>query len=236
MNKKLVVKLCLLNFGIAIVNIFAFSNAFMGIMLGEDTTIKRAFGYTILLMSVILFFYGNYRFLHSKEAQYEFSIQDLHKPEDMIEVLTELLNKNILNNEINTTKNQISRLLKKKESLKNIIYIKFKEEDEDAYGLKDVIGKVENLLFSNVKSIINAISVFDQQEFTQINQKGNAEKHAVYMEQVNYIREKVNDNETILLEFDKLLMQLSKLSDGTQADSADLAVFKDVVNNMKQLL
>ena len=154
----------------------------------------------------------------------------------MIDVLTELLNKNILNNEINTTKNQISRLLKKKESLKNIIYIKFKEEDEDAYGLKDVIGKVENLLFSNVKSIINAISVFDQQEFNQINQRGNAEKHAVYMEQVNYIREKVNDNETILLEFDKLLMQLSKLSDGTQADSDDLAVFKDVVNNMKQLL
>ena len=46
----------------------------------------------------------------------------------------------------------------------------------------------------------------------------------------------MNDNETILLEFDKLLMQLSKLSDGTQADSDDLAVFKDVVNNMKQLL
>lgn len=46
----------------------------------------------------------------------------------------------------------------------------------------------------------------------------------------------LNNNETILLEFDKLLMQLSKLSDGTQADSDDLVVFKDVVNNMKQLL
>lgn len=37
MNKKLLVKLCLLNFGIAIVNIFAFSDAFMGIILSEDT-------------------------------------------------------------------------------------------------------------------------------------------------------------------------------------------------------
>jgi hypothetical protein len=236
MNRKLVLKLSLLNFGIAFVNILAFSNAFIGINLGEDTSLRRAFGYTLILMSVILFCYGNYYLLHSKEAQYEFSIQDLHTPQDMVEVLTELLNKNILNNEINTTINQISRLLKKKESLKNIIYIKFKEEDEDAYGLKDVINKAEKLLFSNVKSIINAISVFDQQEFNQIKQKENAEKRAVYMEQVNYIREKVNNNEMILLEFDKLLMQLSKLSDGTQADSDDLEVFKDVVNNMKQLL
>ena len=51
MNKKLLVKLCLLNFGIAIVNIFAFSDAFMGIILSEDTAAKRALGYTILLMS-----------------------------------------------------------------------------------------------------------------------------------------------------------------------------------------
>lgn len=236
MNRKLMVKLSLLNFSIAIVNIIVFSNAFIGINLGHDTSIKRAFGYTLILMSIILFCYGNYRILRSKDTQYEFSIQDLHTPEDMVCVLTELLNKNILKNEINATINQISRLQKKKESLKNIIYIKFKEEDEDAYGLKDVIDKVENLLYSNVKSMINAISVFDQYEFNQINQKGNSEKHAVYMEQVDYIREKVNNNETILLEFDKLLMQLSKLSDGTQADSDDLVVFRDVVNNMKKLL
>ncbi|WP_310604650.1 hypothetical protein, partial [Anaerosporobacter sp.] len=188
-------------------------------------------------MSVILFAYGNYSLLHSKEAQYYgFSVQDLHTPEDMIEVLKELMTRNIMNQEMDTTIKQIARLLKKKESLRNIIYIKFKDEDEDAYGLKDVIGKVENLLFSNVKSIINAISVFDQQEFNQASQRGNSEKHMVYMEQVNYIRDKVADNETILLEFDKLLMQLSKLSDGTQANSDDLKVFKDVVNNMKQLL
>ncbi|WP_455715877.1 hypothetical protein [Anaerosporobacter sp.] len=236
MNRKLVVKLGLLNFGIAIVDILAFSNVFMRINLGDDTLVRRAFGYTLILMSIILFCYGNYRLLYSKETEYEFSIQDLNTPEDMVEVLTQLLNKNILNNEINTTINQIKRLLKKKESLKNIIYIKFKEEDEDAYGLKDIINKAENLLYSNVKSMINAISVFDQSEFNQINQKNNSEKHAVYMEQVNYIREKVNNNETILLEFDKLLMQLSKLSDGTQADSDDLVVFKDVVNNMKNLL
>ncbi|WP_455717838.1 hypothetical protein [Anaerosporobacter sp.] len=236
MNRKLVVKLGLLNFGIAIVDILAFSNVFMRINLGDDTLVRRAFGYTLILMSIILFCYGNYRLLYSKETEYEFSIQDLNTPEDMVEVLTQLLNKNILNNEINTTINQIKRLLKKKESLKNIIYINFKEEDEDAYGLKDIINKAENLLYSNVKSMINAISVFDQSEFNQINQKNNSEKHAVYMEQVNYIREKVNNNETILLEFDKLLMQLSKLSDGTQADSDDLVVFKDVVNNMKNLL
>lgn len=234
MNKKLLLKLCGLNFGLAFLNIAAFSQAIGGISLTGDSTVRRVLGYTIIVISVLLFLYGNYTILKSPQVKYDYTIQDLDTPGELVDALEKLSDRTALRPMIQASTGHIQTLKRKKESLKAMIYRKFNEE-QDSLGLSDVVAGAEKLLYSNTKQIINGIAVFDQKEFERILPDQQPQKYQVYREQIDYIRNKVEENEAILLEFDRLLMEVSKLSDGTQEDAGELAVLRDVIANMKQL-
>lgn len=233
MNKKLLAKLCGLNFGLAILNILFFSDMFLGISLTEGNPVFRALGYTLILMSVLLFCYGNFRLLRSPEAKYDYTTMELNTPSDLIDALEGLRGKTALRPQLETAKHQVEQLGHKKEGLRAVIYHKFREQDEDALGFQDVVENTEKLLYGNVKKIINAASVFDQKEFQRINPNVQLERFAVYREQIDYIRQRVAQNEQILLEYDRLLMEVSKLEDGSSADETDLEVLRSVVDNLR---
>lgn len=227
--------MCGLNFGLAFLNIILFSRMFVGISLTEDTALRRAIGFTVLIMSVVLFLYGNYKLIKSPQARYDYTTTELVTASDLVDALEELRNRAALRPQLETVISQIKMIKNKKENLKAVIYHKFREEDEDALGFKEVVENTEKLLYANAKQVINAAAAFDQKEFQRLNRAQHPERYQIYMEQMDYIKGKVSQNEKILLEYDRLIMEVSKLSDGSEESAANLEVLESVVDSLKQM-
>ena len=237
MNKKIIAKMCGLNFGLAFLNIILFSKMFVGISLTEDTPLRRAAGFTVLIMSVLLFLYGNYKLMRSPQARYDYTTMELVTPADMIDALEDLRSRTALWPQLENTISQVRLVKGKKENLKAVIYRKFREEDEDALGFKEVVENTEKLLYANAKQIINAAAAFDQREYQRLERTRaqHPERFHIYVEQMDYIKGKVYQNEQILLEFDRLIMEVSKLSDGSEESGENLKVLESVVDSLRQM-
>lgn len=237
LNKKVVARMCCLNFGLAFLNIILFSKMFAGISLTEDTPLRRAAGFTVLIMSVLLFLYGNYKLMKSPQAKYDYTTMELVTPADLLDALEDLRSRTALRPQLETVISQIRLIKGKKENLKAVIYHKFREEDEDALGFKDVVENTEKLLYANAKQVINAAAAFDQKEFQRLERTRaqHPERFQIYMEQINYIKGKVSQNEKVLLEYDRLIMEVSKLSDGSEESAENLKVLESVVDSLRQM-
>ena len=60
-------------------------------------------------------------------------------------------------------------------------------------------------------------------------------KRQIFVEHFAYIKQQLEKNEAILLEFDRLLMEVSKIGDKEMADEETMNSIRDVIYGMKQL-
>ena len=79
---------------------------------------------------------------------------------------------------------------------------------------------MENISFRFIRSIINKLNAFDEEDYNFIKKQRNAgafseeimeEKFKVYNEYIRFVKEATEDNEQILLKLDKLLLEISGL-------------------------
>ena len=84
-----------------------------------------------------------------------------------------------------------------------------------------VLEMVRNVMYSNTKSMLNKISIFDESEYKELltyqkkKKEPNAlvdEKLGIYKAYISFVQEGVEDNELILLKMDHLLLELSNLN------------------------
>ena len=99
------------------------------------------------------------------------------------------------------------------------------------------ISEVVDVFYLNIKSVINKINIFDQEEYEKVKKdikrgkiSGNIaeEKNDMYEEYITFVKDSVEDNEEILLKLDKVLLELSKFNSLDDGELENMNAIKDV--------
>lgn len=219
MDTKKVLKIAGLNIGIALLNIVLFSPGLMNIRFTKSDALGVAIGGTALFISIVFFFYGNYKLLSHEVASIK--ISDINSHEDCILALKQSYGKKTFDNNITTIIEQFERLNKKKDKILSTLSQKFNVIDEVYERFNTTIFDVEYVFLANVKSILNKISAFDEEDYERmrfdIAQKKFStqvitSKMNIYNEYISFVKDAIEDNEEIILKLDALLFEISKFN------------------------
>ncbi|MGL5677907.1 MAG: hypothetical protein ACRDDX_16025 [Cellulosilyticaceae bacterium] len=219
MKNQNIVLLFVLNIGLACLNIVIFSPGLVGIQLVGAGGGETAMGIGCLLLSILVFCIGNYKLLQVPKGSV--AKQQLKVKEDYVEAIMQNQHKKLFKEDLELLKEQIERLYKKKVNMEKFLNEKFNPEGMTYTKFKTVIAEIEEVFLINVKSILNKINVFDQEEYDYVisaQKKGSLSqsfihtKLEIYNTYMTFVKDSVEDNELILLKMDQLLLELSKLN------------------------
>lgn len=113
----------------------------------------------------------------------------------------------------------MEHLKKKKKKIFDLLSQKFDVIDEVYEKFKTTIFDVEYVFFANIKSILNKINAFDEEDYERMHnlfaqKKFSTEiitsKMNIYNEYISFVKNAIEDNEEILLKLDALLLEISK--------------------------
>lgn len=222
MSPKKIRQLIILNTAIILLNIALFSNALLGLSLLAGTAISISLAWTAMLGSVFAFFKGNSMILKQKETR--LLLQGIRTLDDCIPVFQEALHKGDVFDE-NITKNieQIKRFKRKHDTINDILLQKFSAEEMSFQKFSSVLRDVADVIYANMRSILNKISAFDIDEYETMQKRGfqndelSQEKFAIYSEYIGFVNSATRTNEDILLKLDRMLLEISRynsLEDG----------------------
>ena len=240
MNRKKRIKILILNLGIAAANIITFSPVLLGLELAGSGALETALGSTIIFLSGAGLIYGNYKLLvlekvipPNKNSTVEDYIEalNMHRGLKTFEVTVDLLI------------DQIERLQKKNKTIRNIILQIFSASEISYRKFDAVIAEVEKIFFMNIRSILNKMNAFDEDDYNFIRKKYEAgafsqqfmeEKFKVYDEYIVFVKAATEDNEQILLKLDKLLLEISGLNSIESGQLEQMAGMVEIDNLIKQ--
>jgi hypothetical protein len=138
---------------------------------------------------------------------------------------------------------QIERLQKKNKTIRNIILQIFSASEISYRKFDAVIDEVEKIFFMNIRSILNKMNAFDEDDYNFIRKKYEAgafsqqfmeEKFKVYDEYIVFVKAATEDNEQILLKLDKLLLEISGLNSIESGQLEQMAGMVEIDNLIKQ--
>jgi hypothetical protein len=219
MDRKKLLKLLGLNLGIAAANIITFSPVLIGLKLFGASALETALGSAIIFASGAGLYCGNSKIIIGPdEAIPPIKIWTVG---DYIEALNILRALKTFENTVDLLLDQIERQQKKNKTIREILLQKF-SASEMSYNKFDVaITDVENIFFMNIRSIINKLKAFDEEDYNSIRKKHEAwdfsqqfmeEKEKVRDGYVTFVKTATEYNEQILLKLDKLLLEISDLN------------------------
>lgn len=240
MEGKKRIKILSLNLGIAAANIITFSPVLAGLQLAGSSALETALGSTIIFLSGAGLIYGNYKLLvlekvipPNKNSTVEDYIDalNMHRGLKTFEVTVDLL------------LDQIERLQKKNKTIRNIILQIFSASEISYQKFDAIIAEVEKIFFMNIRSILNKMNAFDEDDYNFIRKKYEAgafsqqfmeEKFKVYDEYIAFVKAATEDNEQILLKLDKLLLEISGLNSIERGQLEQMAGMVEIDNLIKQ--
>lgn len=241
MDRNNVYKLVGLNVGIAATNTIIFSPGLLGVRLGGSSALATAFGSAVLFISVTVFFYGNYQLLVGKEKVVQ--TNELKTSEDYFEALRAHKGKKTFEQIIVLLLEQIERFQKKKEKVLNILRQIFDPNEMSYKKFAGVIIDVEEIFYLNLKSIINKLNAFDEDDYIMIRKKHASQgfsqqfvedKLKVYNEYITFMKDSAEDNEQIILKVDKLLLEISNLNSMENGQIEQMPGMIEIDNLIKQ--
>ena len=215
MNPKKMTKVIAFNSAIALINIGLFSDALLGLSLFEGSAVALGAAWAAVAASGFAFVKGNTALLKSKETH--LLVKDIHSLESCISVFEEALkNGDVFDKNILINIEQIKRFQRKKATIEEILLQKFSKEEMSYQKFKNVLSEVENVIYLNMRSILNKISAFDVYEYEAM-QRGEIlrndlydEKLEIYNGYIEFVNNSTKTNEDILLKLDKILLEISK--------------------------
>ena len=243
MRNSKFISLIKINSAIVILNIVLFSPGLLNIEIGGTSIFKTALGVTIITMSIIIFIIGNYSILMKEDN--DINIYKVVTSDDCIEALNENKYKKIFSSDIDILLEQIDRIENKVDTIEDILIQKFSISEMSYKKFNYVILDIKNLFYVNIKSIINKINIFDQNEYKKINKRINnetnqnkilIEKINMYKEYITFVKNAIEDNEEILLRLDKVLIELSKfnsLDEGELENMSAMDNIDDLISKIK---
>lgn len=241
MQKKKIIKLAVLNVIIILINIILFSNAFVGIDFSGGSILSRSIGYVVIIMSIVVFIVGNYNILRieQKEVEPQYEIKSLEDCKPAINF--HIRDKDVFDNQLDFILNQIDGFTNKKSTIDKILLQKFTPEEMSYRNFQNVLFQVEDMMFNNIKSIVNRISAFDEQEYLKLQKHATMSETSrsrlnIYQEYIDYVNQALESNEQILLRLEHLLSELSKLNSFESGEIEQLPAMReidDLINKAK---
>jgi len=241
LDKKKMTKILGLNLGIAAANIIIFSPGLIALPLFGPSALATAFGSTIIFFSGAGLVYGNYRLLTAPENA--IPANKIMTVEDYVEALNTHRGLKTFEKTVDLLLDQIVRLQKKNKTIRDILLQNFSASELSYKKFDVVIAEVENIFFMNVRSIINKLNAFDEEDYNFIRKKYEdgafsqqfmEEKFRVYDEYISFVKAATEDNEQILLKLDKLLLEISGLNCIESGQIDQMAGMIEIDNLIKQ--
>ena len=215
MSFKKKVKLLILNSIIVIVNVILFSKPFLGFSLLKGSYITIAISWLDLFISSLIFVKGNLYILRKSEIH--ILAKEVKNLNDCISIFQEAIyNGDVFDDNIIKNIEQIKRFSRKYNTINDMLLQKFSEDEITYKKFNDVLNGVQNVIYINMKSILNKISAFDEDEYINIinnkekQQTISQEKLEIYNKYIDFVNESTNINEEILLKLDKMILEISK--------------------------
>ncbi len=233
MDIKKIIKLAGLNIGIALLDIALLSPAFIDI--AHKDALSKAIGFTAVIMSLFVFFYGNYKLLNQKTRTVQLS--DISNWEDCILALKQAYGKKTFDNDITVILGQIERLHKKNEKIKSVLLQKFNVMDTAYERFNKPLSDVEYVFMENIKSIINKISAFDEEDYRSVTEGKMGKslsreiltsKLGIYNEFIAFVKDSMEDNEEILIKLDALLLEISRFNSMEAGEIDNMTEIKEM--------
>lgn len=241
MEKEKGIKLLALNLGIAAANIVVFSPGLLGVSIIGVSALETAFASAFIVLGGSGLLYGNYMLL--SEPEKAIPIGPKSTKEHYIKALNDLRNLKTFEKNIDFLLDQIERLQKKNKTIRGILLQIFSASEISYQKFDAVIAEVENIFFKNIRSIINKLNAFDEDEYNFIikQRDGGAfsdeimeEKFTVYNEYIKFVKKATEDNEQILLKLDKLLLEISGINCIEDGELEQMAGMIEIDNLIKQ--
>ncbi len=244
------VKLLFLNVFIIVLNIVVFSQGLLGIHIGKNV-FSTIIGVTAIVFSVIAFIWGNISILFSNKRTSVINNRKNNKDDvsdsgkalaENISALSKQWNKKTFRESINKTMEQYGKMKTRNKAVDTVLLQHFKPTEMSYSRFRNIIDSVNELFNGNVEKILNRIEVFDESDYRVIIYKiknggdnlPEQEKQVlydklnIYLEHINYVKELVEANETIVLKMDKLLLELSKLSAVDESNIENMSAIQDI--------
>ena len=245
--KNRALKIICLNLGIALLNIVMFSKGLVGLAF-TGGALSAALAGTVIVMSLVAFFYGNYVLLFSERKDPPVILlkgSELSKPEEYIASLREKRGRGVFDEEIDTAVEQINRMEDKDRALDSILEQFFTPHEITFTRFQNAINSVQAIFFNNVKKMINRMIIFDYKDYEKLQEKVRMSGYStvsktvdtqmsIYSEHITYVRSMVSMNEEILIKLDGLLLEISKLDDLDEAGLENMAAVQEINDLIKQ--
>ena len=242
MTPKKMFKLILLNSLIIMANIGVFSKAFLGLSLSTGTALSMTSAWFTIIASLFSFTYFNRKLLVSYNA-YSLADKNVASLDDCVGVFEEAIDHGDVFDE-NILKNleQLKRFKRKRDTIRKIILQRFSPEELTYQKFESVLDGVENIMYLNMRSILNKIAAFDVEEYEELQRKGfpkdkvSGEKMKIYNEFLSFVENATETNEDILLKLDKMLLEVSKynsLEDGDVKKLPAIVEIDELIKNAK---
>jgi hypothetical protein len=195
---------------------------FFGLALFTGTAFSISIAWMALLAGIYAFFNGNMALLKKEETR--FLTKGIRNLSDCVSVFEEAIhNGDVFDEHILKNMDQINRFGRKHDTINDILSQKFSRDEMTFRKFSRVLRDVENVVYMNMRSILNKISAFDTDEYEKMRRKGfqsdelTAEKLKIYNEYIAFVNNATKTNENILLKLDKMLLEISRynsLEDG----------------------
>ncbi|MBM7556793.1 hypothetical protein [Halanaerobacter jeridensis] len=241
MQSEKIIKLAVLNLGLAVLEIIFFSEGLLGIQLRGGRAFETALGVTIVVLSFVIFIMGNYKLLFEKEEI--INTVNLNTTADYIEALKQNKSKKLFTKDIDNILEQIDRFNNKKETIKDMLLQKFNDDELSYSKFEGTVLDIEHIFYINIKSIINKLNAFDEEDYNFIKSSEAQEnyspkfiknKRSIYHEYISFIKDSIEDNEVILLKLDKLLLEISRFNSLEDGEIEQMGAMKEIDELIKQ--
>ena len=242
MTPKKIGKLIITNSSIAAANIAVFSKAFLGLSLIAGSTLSMSVAWFTIIASLFSFTYFNKKLLAQIDT-YTLIMQKVNSLDDCVVVFEEAIqNGDVFDEDILKNLDQIKRFKRKIGTIREILLQKFLVQELTYQKFESVLNEVEDLIYLNMRSILNKIAAFDVEEYEAIQKKGfpksevSEEKMNIYNEYLSFVKNATSTNEEILLKLDKMLLEISKynsIEDGDIKNFPAIIEMDELIKNAK---
>lgn len=217
MNNKVFLRFVIITMLLAIADVAIFSPGILALTFSKNAAM---FICTIIVNGSILLSEAIY-LTHSTEAKYGYDLEKLKSSNDYKGALESKLTRNSpFNEEIKQALTQLDSISRKKNVLNELLE---QNNQEHFTALVDLGNQATNFLFNNIRKILNRIAIFDSDSTNSLQDEHKA-----------YIQKLLKSNESILVEFNKLLTEVSQI-DSSASDDTLKNVLSDMTSSLKAL-
>ena len=217
MNNKVFLRFVIITILLAIADVAIFSPGIFALTFAKNAALFIG----AIIVNIILLLSETIYLTHSTEAKYGYDLDKLKNSNDYKSALESKLTRNSpFNTEIKQALTQLDSITRKKNVLNELLE---QNNQEHFTALVDLGDQATNFLFNNIRKILNRIAIFDSDSTNSLQ-----DEHKIYIQKL------LKSNESILVEFNKLLTEVSQI-DNTASDDTLKNVLSDMTSSLKAL-